>query len=836
MADAIPVHPSASGSWMDDAIPVDDTAEKAARVKKKSAEGASAPEIRKLTDPSTRDLVNAGAAGVMRGGLGLIGMEPGDVEGMTEAVRQAHLPSGKDMLPTRDALENALINPWGTFMTMVPDTAKRLTRSLNPTAFDAAKNAAANEQTEKERASIGSGAIPVAALTQYAPMLLAGKAMPGGGKAPASTSEALGVKLPKAVDDALMTDVSTPVVNAAKGAAAHGLDALSRIAPHAGKAIGGAVGSAVGHPFVGAGAGEMLLGSASKQLAAKLAGKAEALRGTPSTTPSIDLMSTLADEPMGPMAPSGLDLARDVGPSPAPSPTAAGGQPISFAAPVEEDGTSLFPTDFSKVRRPQAPREPIDIGNPAFDEFMGYGPSDRMVLDRPGATAESPSTADAPDAEKSVVGVDALARKHARADALPANRAEVLRQIFAENGINDYDSAQADAAYQAWKDGGRKGPKPTANLGGTLDSFNESGRGASSVQEAFEKATRGIKTWRELRDVMPALSDAVGTDLRLPDDVIQRHVTQDVANDDANAHHESVDDVVGDLWGEPAAAPEPTPPAPVAQQLGAALDRPLPAESSLPVRARVRRGPDWQLNPQATGIPEDVSAWPPAAQNDIARLEEGGTSPGGGRPVYNPDGVGARSGPAVSQDAAENLAARPAPAVEEAPTPSPPMGDVRAQLNAKLDPAQGLALQSREVGVGQRFNAKVEADKIAGMKPGERQAYFDVLARMHGKSQAAPLAKRFNLTIPSDAPKYSTQPAHVRSASMEGAHTVHQQATGAPWQSSPINEMSGKASNAADDAAFLERFDSELNEGRLPSGKDMERARVLRMIQQAVGG
>jgi hypothetical protein len=121
----------------------------------------------------------------------------------------------------------------------------------------------------------------------------------------------------------------------------------------------------------------------------------------------------------------------------------------------------------------------------------------------------------------------------ARADKLPTDRAALLREILNANGIGDHDSAQADAAYAAWKAGGRKGPKPASNLGGLLDAFNTTkDQGpASSLLEALERETRGMKTWRELRSVLPALAEALGVErLQLPDYVDARHIEQDAAD------------------------------------------------------------------------------------------------------------------------------------------------------------------------------------------------------------------------------------------------------------------------------------------------------------------
>jgi hypothetical protein len=134
-------------------------------------------------------------------------------------------------------------------------------------------------------------------------------------------------------------------------------------------------------------------------------------------------------------------------------------------------------------------------------------------------------------AEQRAAKLDA---RHAREDALPADRATLLQQLLEANGIGDHDSARADAAYLAWKRGGRRGPKPAADLGGMLDAFQaaKEGKAPSSLLEAFEQETRGLKTYRDLVDALPALSDALLRPMQLPDEVVQRHLTQDLERDE----------------------------------------------------------------------------------------------------------------------------------------------------------------------------------------------------------------------------------------------------------------------------------------------------------------
>jgi hypothetical protein len=125
-----------------------------------------------------------------------------------------------------------------------------------------------------------------------------------------------------------------------------------------------------------------------------------------------------------------------------------------------------------------------------------------------------------------------LANRHAREDALPTDRGALLQQLLAEAGA-DSPSPKADAAWRSFKASGRKGARPPALGGGTLDAFQaaKEGKAPSSLLEAWENELRGIKTWRELREsgALDALAQALGVDeVRLPDDVVQRHLTQDL--------------------------------------------------------------------------------------------------------------------------------------------------------------------------------------------------------------------------------------------------------------------------------------------------------------------
>jgi hypothetical protein len=131
-----------------------------------------------------------------------------------------------------------------------------------------------------------------------------------------------------------------------------------------------------------------------------------------------------------------------------------------------------------------------------------------------------------------------LDEAHRKVDMLPRSKQGVLDSIKAASGIDDHDLAQADAAYAAWKGRGRKGPKPTrAGKGGELDSFSgdlKRGKHYSSLLEAFEVATKGAKTWRDIAPVIQQLREVPGFEnAHLPEDALLRHAMQDREREDA---------------------------------------------------------------------------------------------------------------------------------------------------------------------------------------------------------------------------------------------------------------------------------------------------------------
>ena len=112
-----------------------------------------------------------------------------------------------------------------------------------------------------------------------------------------------------------------------------------------------------------------------------------------------------------------------------------------------------------------------------------------------------------------------ILRESLAAVKLPRDRRTILQSILEENGINDHDSARVNVAFDAWKKNGKRGPKPAANLGGSLDAWGE---GVGSLQEGFDRELRGAKTWADVERMLPRLAEALGVErLRLPSNVIE---------------------------------------------------------------------------------------------------------------------------------------------------------------------------------------------------------------------------------------------------------------------------------------------------------------------------
>lgn len=117
--------------------------------------------------------------------------------------------------------------------------------------------------------------------------------------------------------------------------------------------------------------------------------------------------------------------------------------------------------------------------------------------------------------------------RHEREDALPRSRDDAYQAILDASGIKDHDFARADAAYRKWKAGkGKRRVKPPPLTGGQLDAFegDRRGRHFTSLLEAFEHATRGARTWRDLEPALALLRDVPGfRKARFPDEVYERH-------------------------------------------------------------------------------------------------------------------------------------------------------------------------------------------------------------------------------------------------------------------------------------------------------------------------
>jgi len=128
--------------------------------------------------------------------------------------------------------------------------------------------------------------------------------------------------------------------------------------------------------------------------------------------------------------------------------------------------------------------------------------------------------------------------RHEREDALPRSRDDAYRAILDASNIDDHDFARADAAYRRWKAGkGKRGrPRPPQWEGGELDAFEADlrrGKHFSSLLEAFEHATRGARTWRDLEPALALLRDVPGfKDAHFPDAVYERHNRHDAELDE----------------------------------------------------------------------------------------------------------------------------------------------------------------------------------------------------------------------------------------------------------------------------------------------------------------
>jgi hypothetical protein len=127
--------------------------------------------------------------------------------------------------------------------------------------------------------------------------------------------------------------------------------------------------------------------------------------------------------------------------------------------------------------------------------------------------------------------------RHEREDALPRSRDDAYQAIQKASGIDDHNFAAADAAYRKWKAGkGKRRVKPPPWQGGQLDAFEgdlRRGQHFTSLLEAFEHATRGARTWRDLEPALALLRDVKGFEgAQFPNEVYDRHNRHDLELDD----------------------------------------------------------------------------------------------------------------------------------------------------------------------------------------------------------------------------------------------------------------------------------------------------------------
>lgn len=148
------------------------------------------------------------------------------------------------------------------------------------------------------------------------------------------------------------------------------------------------------------------------------------------------------------------------------------------------------------------------------------------------------------------------------------------------------------------------------------------------------------------------------------------------------------------------------------------------------------------------------------------------------------------------------------------------LGKVLEQPMTATEPPLAVSAPSGGRMLNQRFQLERELENMRAMPPAERQAYFEKLTELHGKNQGgdiAKLAQMFGVTPSATAPKMSDQPAFIRSASMEGAHTPKQFATNAPWNNpSDAGAAIGRAGKMQEftgtEAMWRERFIAPLVE------------------------
>lgn len=110
------------------------------------------------------------------------------------------------------------------------------------------------------------------------------------------------------------------------------------------------------------------------------------------------------------------------------------------------------------------------------------------------------------------------------------SKQEAWQKLKEASGIDGVDSSTADAAYERWMRG--EGPKPPPFEGGHFDAINQlldlSGPNrVSGAREAFDKLTKGRRSFDNINTAIRELSEVPGFDkLRLPDDAQEAMVNK----------------------------------------------------------------------------------------------------------------------------------------------------------------------------------------------------------------------------------------------------------------------------------------------------------------------
>jgi hypothetical protein len=97
-----------------------------------------------------------------------------------------------------------------------------------------------------------------------------------------------------------------------------------------------------------------------------------------------------------------------------------------------------------------------------------------------------------------------------KSDRLPRSKKAAYEAIKDASDIDDHDSAKADVAYWKWKQSGKRGKKPRDTSIKGIDAFERDDKKFSSLLEAFEDATKGAKTWKDIEPVLEMLRGVAG--------------------------------------------------------------------------------------------------------------------------------------------------------------------------------------------------------------------------------------------------------------------------------------------------------------------------------------